>query len=142
VLNNNISRIGTHGTPEEIIRCSQAIITLFTLVYEDGDYGFAEATLYQNYYLMAWNYAKLGDSENSLSALENAADYALRFDRQGSMTHTSFLVRGLSYDPDNLWKDSTSTASEQCLSRMRIRDFDFLRETERFNAIVARLSET
>ena len=142
VLNNNISRIGTHGTPEEIIRCSQAIITLFELVYEDGDYGFAEATLYQQYILMAWNYAKLGEGEKSLAALERAADFALCFDRQGSMTHTSFLVRGLSYDPDNYWRDSASTASEQCLIRMRNHDFDFLCETERFNAIVARLSET
>ena len=139
VLNNNISRISTHGTPEEIIRCSRAIIALFELVYEDGDYGFAEATLYQQNFLIAWNYAKLGDGENCLTALENAADFALRFDRQGRMTHTSFLVRGLTYEPENFWKDSPHTPTTQCLLRMKLDDFDFLRETERFKAIESRL---
>jgi hypothetical protein len=142
VLNNNISRIGALGTPEEIIRCSCAIITIFEFVYEDGDYGFAEATLYQAYYLIAWNFAKLGNGENSLTALEKAADFALRFDRQGSMTHTSFLVRGLTYDPKNIWMGSATTASAQCLSRIMIHDFDFLRENERFIAVVDHLSET
>ncbi len=130
----------TEMLPEEIIQNCRYAIRLFELVYEDRDYGFAAVRLYSAWYNIAHRSALIGDRENCLEAVEKCADFAVLYDEQGAMTHTSHLVRGLKYEPGTNTKNYTQSTAYIAKRRLGLKWFDFVREEPRFRAVMDRLS--
>lgn len=117
------------------IYCYKKAIDFIKSVYDDGDFGFASVRLYTAYLYLAHEYAALADSENCISALESCAQYAVLYDTQDIVEHTSFLVRGLEYHPERTSKNYKETTASMFFKRMELPDFDFIRDDERFMTI-------
>lgn len=90
-----------------------------------------------NYSLIALYYAELGDTENTLTALEDAARYAVSASHLGEVRYTAPMVNRLVHRPENSTKNYRGNACNLRLKRMEWKAFDFVRDTPRFAEIKA-----
>ncbi len=124
-------------TPDEQLAIHQKIVTVYELLFEDGDYNFFAQFPQYAYRRMARLYAAKNDRENTLDCLRKAMDFAKMFcEYPENAVQTSMLFRGVSYggwvksdgaDNDALMREVADIMNEQM--------FDFLRDDAVFREI-------
>ncbi|MDD6984097.1 MAG: helix-turn-helix transcriptional regulator [Clostridia bacterium] len=128
-------------TEEECAALRDKQIALLNLFYENGDFSFYHTHLCEAHREQAAYYARIGNSEQTLSHLEKAAEHAIKFiiySEKGEES-TSLVFRGML---PCIWSaDETDNDAAKVLNLMESSDFDFVRETRAFGKIKARLSE-
>lgn len=128
-------------TKAEEAQLREKEITLLSLLFEDGDYGFFHSNLYQACERLARYYGKTGETEKCLARLSLAAEHAIgfnSFDMEEKKRHTSLLVRDSEYGCFSI--SSTETLVGQLLSQMENAAFDAVRETKEFTEIREQLA--
>ena len=130
--------------PEERIGVAEKAIAYFDLFFEDGDFGFHHGSLQDEYTVLAKEYARKGDAAKTLEYLGKAADHALAFidyvyAKKGEYKFTSFLFRGAVNEGSVSFSFSENSAQGQ-LDEMQNPVYDFICNTEDFQAIIARLT--
>lgn len=110
-------------------------ITLLTTLYSDENVGFNGHNISWIYSLKAGEYAKSGDAENTLAALEQAAKYAVLASTYVKMNYTAPMVNRLMSDPKKVTRNYKGNTCNLRLSDMEWSCYDFVREDERFKHI-------
>ena len=145
-------------TDEEVIVLRKKIIAFVELFYEDGDSGFNRQLLSEAHFCLAVLYAKLGQTDNALDELEAMLREVEEFDSysDGMLGNhvvlppekwpTSLLIRPTGPDDPRLAMTNSSPTTENSamdyLRQLSDKRLDSIRETERFQAVEARLRET
>jgi len=113
-------------------------IALLELLFEDGDFGFYSVALSVFYEEKARCHASAGDVEKALGCLEKAADFAIdfiSFVQNGSFTHTSLFLKGMVEKSSNVCLNGDENQVEYILKNMKQKEYDFVRNTEKFKSI-------
>ena len=126
--------------PEKSIRVWKSMIRIFEAVFEDGDYGFFACRMRVFYSCLAKDYAKLGDKENCLAAIEKSADFAIMYDTAPAFHHTSPLIDRYDYDPHRSAKNYSHNDSYERLKTLKHKLYDLVRDDARFQEIVEKLN--
>lgn len=114
-------------------------IALLHLFFENGDFGFYHTHLCDTHSRQADYYAETGNSEQTLAHLRAAAEHAIRFITSYEEEKTSLVFRGMK--PGSWSTDTTENDAARLLRHMESGAFDFVRGSEAFGEIAARLSE-
>jgi transcriptional regulator with XRE-family HTH domain len=123
-------------------KARQRCLKLYEWLYEDGDYGFANASIAEIHADLAIFDANDKNTDGVIENLSLMAERAIDFLSPESFQHTSFLVNRMHHNGGH--KGYSSTTDNECMVRLKFmkRDiFDFCREDERFKAIEKKLSE-
>ncbi len=140
----NYARAKHDGDMQNQIALYKKAINIYELIYENGDYGFYNTRIEALYRGMATFYMRLNEHDNALVCLEKSVEYAIAFDTMPEVfTHTSLIPFGKEFSKaKNLAKDFAYNDCYQMLhERLPDELFNPIRETERFKAITARLSQ-
>ncbi len=127
---------------EEVTILRDKKIALLELLFEDGDFGFYSAGLSEFHEASARHYASLGNVERSLDHLEKAANLAIdfiTFMQKGSFTHTSIFLKGMVEKSNNVSLNSGDNQAALTLKNMERKEYDIIREAEKFKNISAML---
>lgn len=107
----------------------------------DGDSTYFSYMIAESYKGLSKIYARLGDSENTLRCLESACKHVVRFLTYSfDSVHTSPAFRGqevVDWMPN---PDGTNHADEM-LKSLEESVYDFIRDSDRFSAVVAELGK-
>ena len=126
-------------TSDECAALRDKRIALLHLLFENGDFGFYHAHLYETHRDQAFYYAKKGEADKALEHLGLAAEHSIKFITSVNEKQTSLLLRGMDHgswvstDPDN--------DASRLLLKMDDAVFNCLRENKTFIKIKERLSE-
>ena len=119
-------------------------ITIWDILFEEKDYGFYHVRLYEYYWYLADNYAILKDEENTLDCIEKSAKHAIIHDNEHEYTGKISLINEKEPSDSNEFY-STRTAeynnSYELLNYLKYKQFDFVRDTKRFKAVIAELEK-
>lgn len=123
------------------INIAQKGLDVLELVYE-GNYGGESRLVAQmNRYIAAME-ALEKNSEATLCHLEKAAAYAIAFDTlPETVTFSSTLLRGNTFNKSTYFKNYTWTESKELYDRLPQERYDFIRDTERFKEIERKISQ-
>jgi hypothetical protein len=127
--------------PELKIRIYKYCISLFNLLYDDGDFGFYTCRLSQYYKDISSEYAKLSKTDECLNALESMKKYAVITDTQFDFKHTSFMVDKTEYRHSDSSKNYTENECGLRLKGLTNKLFDSVRDDERFKTIIEELEK-
>ncbi|MDR3209888.1 MAG: helix-turn-helix domain-containing protein [Oscillospiraceae bacterium] len=114
------------------------------LLHEDGDYGFGHFDQTQQHTLLADVCLKKGGADAALENLERAAEHAAAADRAdagGTYTHTSVLFNKITRSADERNRGYEGSDKNLLLHKLGDAKYGALRETARFRAITASLTE-
>ncbi len=125
---------------EDVIKAANFVLNLFSLLYENGDYGFYNCRISEWYYRLAKAYIKNNDIDTVFKNLEKAAVHCIKYDTELKSKHTSLMVNRLEYIPENVFKSHTNNQSALLLNKLKNDLFNTIREDERFKKIEADLS--
>lgn len=143
---HTIGRIGTElddGTEaysrEEEIEIRKKILALCDIVIGDGNYGFFRDRVKGQHSALAKLYSALGDRENTLHHLEQAAHHAVIYDTEydPKAVYTGLLLRGTPFG--GVAHNSSENACLYLLNHMAQSSFDFIRDDPRFIAVTEQL---
>lgn len=125
---------GKHSSANERIQACVASLKLWETLIPDGNYLFYHCRIEKIYLNLAFCYAELGESENSISALEKALYHAKCFDELPAIEQnfTSDFVNLVTSDPSTYTKNYAFSNQEDVQRMMKSRKFDFLRTEDRF----------
>lgn len=132
---------GNYATPHERIHLHQICINLYSLIFENEDYGFYSCRLTQNYRDIAYEYAALGNADACLNALENMAKHAVITDTQPDFNHTSPLVNLLEHKRISSTKNYTENECALRFKGLQHKAYDFVRDNPRFIKISEELAK-
>ena len=97
------------GRPQaEQLAILQKLPALYELLFEQGDYGYYNASLTKTYLKIA----ALSDDAAATEMLARAQRYAENYDRQTDSQHTSLLFRGHPITPEEWTKAFRKTMTE------------------------------
>lgn len=126
-------------TPAEMAAIRDKQLALFDILIEDGNYGFYHNRMDNIHRGQASYYAMIQDAEHTLHHLSAAADHAITFVvTEGECEYTSLLLRGKS--SGRFSTTSPVNDAQDMINFMSAPDFDFLRSTPEFAAILDRLT--
>ncbi|MBE6725580.1 MAG: helix-turn-helix domain-containing protein [Ruminococcaceae bacterium] len=128
------------GGGEDAEYAAKKVISLFELLYDDGDYGFAHGRLYDSWIILAKAAAGRKEIGETVKDLTEAAKHALAFDAYvdaPEYTHTSVLFCG-THKP-NVGLNFKENIAQGLLNAMSDPVFDFLRAMPEFEAIRAKI---
>lgn len=126
-------------TTEEEIAAYEFGIRVLKMLFSDDNVGFYAGDLSRCYACLARKYAVASDAEKALEALENSVKYAV-MDAEGKRSaYTAFLVNRLTYEPAEVTKNYRGNACNLRLEELKGKEYDFLRDRERFQAAERRL---
>lgn len=129
-------------TVEEKIKMLDKSNEIYRIIYDDGDFHFANGYISQNYRLMATLSLEINKTEDALLYLEQAAEFAIaKDDLPPKIKHTSLLVNTQEYDINLTSKNYTCNDSAVLLEKLKQERYDIFRNDERFIGIVDRLKE-
>ncbi len=128
--------------PEDNLRRAEKCLDLLRLVYDEEDYGFAAVYIYEARFAQAFALAELEDADRCLAALAQTVDAAFFVEAElgTERRHTSLLVNRLIDRPEEHNEYHVVPGLRDQLSEHRV--FTFLRDDERYQAIVNRLTDT
>ncbi len=106
---------------EHIIRRHEAVIALWHLVIDDGNFLFYHERLANNHILLAAEYARIHNREKMYENLRKGMEHALAFDHlpKHPQHYTATFVRKATYTPANTSKNYTGTLSAGAKKSMR-----------------------
>ena len=128
-------------TREEKIKLCQFAIDCMKLLYSDGNCGFYHCRMEMFYHCMAFEYIKLGDRENMLTHLEQAAEHAIRYDAREDGMYTAFMVNKVKLCVIDSTTNREGTLCEELLCAIRDGKFGPWEEDECLKKIISRLEE-
>ena len=142
MIGNNSDIMMCKGTysPEDKIKACKFVLDCYKLLYTDGNCGFYHNRFSEYYEKMARNYLKLGNSENALECLENAADHAVKFDTLKEGMFTAFMVNKVKMSSIGVVKDHTENRSGLLLKILKKEEFSCLRESPRMIKVIEKLT--
>ncbi len=122
-------------TRQEQMTVYEKAITIFHILFEDGDFGFYHTRLQDAECALADFYADQKDAEAALAHLEKEAFHAAEFVKfadfgADEFIHTSLVLRGLKNG--GFSTNSSTNNAQEVLNRMDHARWDFVRETEEF----------
>ncbi|MBQ7322772.1 MAG: helix-turn-helix transcriptional regulator [Clostridia bacterium] len=130
-------------TPEERIALRRKVLSMYELVYEDGNYLFTHTRVADLYEDIAADLMEIGQLDEALEHWSLAADHAIAYDTlPDSAPYTSLLTRDLMYV-----KANTSTTNEYNYAHFMLRFmqksdlFAPVREDPRVIAIMEKLKK-
>ena len=126
-------------TPKERLVILQKVVDIYKILFEAGDFYDVAQWIQLPYFRMADIYAELKDEDNVLECLEKGAEFGIQFDDYDRVAmHTSLVFRGLVAGD---WvKDSPDDSyRKEMLLWLEEPHFDFVRQTDRFEALVKSL---
>lgn len=128
-------------TPEAQIYAEKFAIQLWKLLLSDDSIRFYAHAVSYAYSCIARNHACLGDREKTYTSLDEMTRYAVMDAFDEEAPYTAPLVNRLINDPSASTKNFKGNACNMRLSGLKWNCYDFIREEERFKAIVAKLEE-
>ncbi len=121
------------------IKARNFICKLAQLVFEDGNYGFYNCRMSENYRMMARAYKTLGDTEKMFECLEKAAYFAVRFDTLNpDSEYTAFLINGVKFG--GCYKDHTENDSGLIVKELKGKRYADFKDDPRLNEILEKLA--
>lgn len=130
-------------TEEERMVLRDKKFTLFSLLFEQGDYGAYMEHLADSHEMQAREYAKRQNKEKCLYHLEQALANAVGFIeymRSESYVHSSLLWRGYESYPQGTTLWDRENIAMQILSRTELPEYDSMRADAGFKALIEKLS--
>ncbi|MBP3918347.1 MAG: helix-turn-helix transcriptional regulator [Clostridia bacterium] len=128
-------------SPKEVIEAYQFAIDILFRLYSDGNLGFYHYDVSYYYYKIAAQYAALSDREHTLKALTESCRHAIKDSTLHDMTYTAPMVNRMQYHKSNTSKNYTGNSCNLRLKALEDRQFDFIREEDAFNQIIADLEK-
>jgi len=135
-------RVWEAVSADEKIRLLKKAISLFELIYEDGDFGFYHGNLSDIHSSIANVYLNENDNASALEHLKISANHCVTFDKitaAGIYTHTSAMVKNHRFDPKNTSNGHNTTASTQFIDKLSATRYNDIRNTAIFKQILADL---
>lgn len=117
-------------------------ISIYEIVYENNDWGFANVRLKRYFEMIAEAYLCIGDCENALVYLEKVAETCITFDTLPEpFPYTSILFEGKAfYKKINMTTSIPESQSYRTLHALMENSlYDPIRETDKFEEIVEKL---
>ena len=130
----DLLRKGDYST-EERIHVYEFCINLLKLPVAEEDAKLYAENVAQFYQMIAWQYAYDKNVEKTLEALENMTKYALIASEDGAGNYKGLLVNRLEYDSEKRARNYRGNACNLSLDDLEKKDFDFIRQEERFREI-------
>lgn len=129
-------------TTSERIAILQKGLAIFEIIFENGDYLHENWTISTTHRYIAAMAMLEHDHGLALSSLQNAADFAIKFDTLIDKTkHTSILVNKLDYDALGQTKNYDFTCCKELYDKMQWDRYNPIREDKRFIAILDKIRE-
>ncbi len=128
-------------TSEERYNSAKLAYDLYHHIFSDGDFGFFHERLSALCCDLARISMTCGEHERALDELEESLAHALRYDDFISIEHTSPLVRGYRYSTTQTGRAGCEGMAAWIHEEMERKEFDPIREHERFYAVGRRLTE-
>ena len=124
--------------PEYVEMANLSAIKLWETLIPDGNFLFYHCRLRQMYENLAACYAKQKNADATIMALDKALFHAHAFDSipEGDHKYTSPFVCGTEYSTSGFSKNYTEGDAELVKKFMRGKKFDFVRDDERFLALM------
>lgn len=130
-------------TEDELIKLRDKKFALFSLLFEQGDYGFFGHHLAESHEMQARKYAKQQDKEKCLHHLEQAVNSAVDFIdymKSASFVHSSLLWKGFDYPSKRISLSERENIAAIILSRLEMQEYNFVRDDIAFSTLADRLS--
>ena len=131
-------------TDEERMELRDKKFALFSLLFEQGDYGSFEDELAESHEMQAREYAKRQNKEKCLYHLEQAVESAIRFIeymRSESFVHTSLLWKQYDCSSQGVGLSIRENKATEILSLTELPEYDSVREDAGFVALTKKLCE-
>lgn len=124
---------------EEVINAYQFAIDILGCLFSDDNVGFYAFDISYYYHRIALQYAKLMDAGNTLKALQESCRYAVKETTLQDMAYTAPMVNHVKHKNASISKNYRGNSCNIRLSNLEDARFDFVRNTEEFQRIVAEL---
>ena len=128
-------------TPRDRIRVYEYCISLYKLLFSDGDFGFYATRLADCYRELARAYAALDDEDGCVSALSDMTKYAVMYDTQSDFHHTSLMVDRLENKVESSVKNTSANSCKTALSALGDSCYDFIRGRAEFIKLKSELEQ-
>jgi transcriptional regulator with XRE-family HTH domain len=126
-------------TGEEVTKMCEFALSLFQLLYPDGDFGEDEHWIAAICNVLA-NMHSGGNNDKALYYLDETANHYVKLYTQGEFKHTSFMVNRLTYPGYNVSKDLMRKLVAQDIKVIEeTADLDPIRNDERYAAAIEKL---
>lgn len=135
----------SHYTDEEKIALLQKSISIYGIIYENGDYGFAHIRLADAYEDIAVLLFQNDRPDEAFAHLETCAEHAIAYDRlSGDVKLTSLCVNLLTFNKQNTSKSTEANCSRNVLNTIQAELtegglYERYREDARLKQIMERL---
>ena len=126
-------------SPSDTIKAYRFVISLYDLLYSDGNCGFYHERYWEFYRGLAVQYRKLGDEAEMFRCLEKAAEHAVIFDQNEDVFYTAFMVNRLKRSVEHEVKDYKENDSGLLLKHLLSEPYDPWRNDERLLRITEKL---
>lgn len=126
---------------KELAEISRFNLNLLRLIFPNGDFGVYAGTMSASYQNLAVELLHEGDIEGALAAIEEAAEFAVKFDTQPDFDRTSILVNRTKHIRDDILKNHPHNCCARGLDQFNDGIFDQIRGTPRFKAVIEKLRE-
>lgn len=138
--NNALIMLGNGKySQEDRIRVLEFVISLYELLYYDGNCGFYHTRLSEFYEYMAQTYLKLDNEDKMMECLEKSVEHAIKFDTVVDGIFTSFMVNKVKISSISAVKNHTENRSGLLLKSIRKDQFAHLQNNLRMQKIVEKL---
>lgn len=131
-------------TEEEQMELRNKKFALFSLLFEQGDYGFFGYHMAESHEAQAREYAKKQNKEKCLYHMEQAAESALGFIgymKSEGFVHSSLLWKGFSNPSQGVSLSERENIAAVILSRTELPEYDSVREDAGFVALTKKMAE-
>lgn len=134
----------SQAAPEDKVLVCQKALDLFRLMYEKEDYGFEEGTVSQIYEMLAKAYLELCLYDLALDAIEQYAQHRLKEAEaiKNGFQYSSILFHRLVFEKEDYSRNYTETPEEWLLHYLGDPRYDAVRDTERFQKLLAMLTDS
>ncbi len=118
------------------------LINLYYVFYDEEDFAFEHYELMNINILIAKNYAKLENNENTKIYLIKAINHAKCYENiNGTYKHTSILFDRLVFNKDDIQTNSTKTIFEQIKDWLEGKSFNDFKQTTEYQEVIEILEE-
>ena len=127
---------------EEHIRLLHKAEALLNIIYDEGDYGFANYHLGELYQWIANRYRMMGDDEHCAEYLTRGLEFVHAYDTlPEEVVHTSHAVRGYVFRTSEVYSGYEGNMMKRELEYLESFDiYDDVRETDWYRAVIDRFS--
>jgi len=140
-----LAMLGYGNTLKDIdnnIQLIKKAISIFEIIFENGDYGFYNIRLGNCYAYLARHYMNLKEYDSALNCIEKSANHAIAYDTlPKNFIYSSIAVKDY-VDLDESVKNYSYNDTYKLLhEEFSTNIFDPIREHDRFKAVIAELEQ-